>query len=271
MRYFLYKITNSKTGKLYIGKTTDPARRWYEHQNMAAKGQQHPLYDSMRKHGIHSFVFEVIEETTSDLVDALEVRLISEHSQYPKGYNLAKGGIGGDTFTNLPPELKERKRGLHQAHWRDNPCGIATKSKKGKHITEVCPKIEQVWKKNHKESMKILSERKSSGNFTEKELVGQDKVRQHWRDPNNKIKRSELAQGKNNSRWLGYLEIYSPDGDLVQTYESAKEASKSLGIPANTMRVMARSGEPYRCQKGGFIKYVGYTFKLNKDTKHNAK
>jgi group I intron endonuclease len=264
MRYFLYKITNRINGKMYIGKTANLDRRWREHQKAADSGKQHPLYDSIRKHGMERFVFEVIQETTEDKVDQLEKKLIEESSIYPLGYNLAKGGTGGDTFTNLPKKVKERKRALHRAWALDNPKGISTQSKKGKHITEIRPDIANRWKAAHSKAMKRLSDRKSKGVFTKKELEGYSRIRDHWKVPDHKHERSLLSQGKNNGRWLGYLEVYSKDGILINVYESAKEAGKSLGIPPHTVREKARSGKPYKCKKPGFEQYIGLTFKFNK-------
>lgn len=263
MRYFLYKITNKINNKIYIGKTNNINRRWSEHQKMASRGKEHPLYDSMRKHGLDSFTFEVIQETTEDLVDIIEVQLIDELSKYPKGYNLARGGSGGDTFTNLPEDAKEQKRKQFRELRLSKPQGISTKSEKGKHITATSPEIAIKWKSNYSKAMNQLSNRRSKGDFTQKELEGHAKVRDHWSQPDNKEKRSKLAQGKNNSRWLGYLEVYSAEGDLLEVFESAKEAGVVLGITANTIRIKARSGEPYKCKKPKFKNHTGLTFKFN--------
>lgn len=264
MRYFLYKIVNKINNKVYVGKTKNFKRRWYEHQRSANQGKQHPLYDSIRKYGIKNFSFELIQETTEEEVNTLEMRFIQELSLYPMGYNLARGGEGGDTFTNAPEHVKDSRRLLHRNKYKANPQGVTTKSTKGKHITESCPEIKNKWKENHNTAMKRVSERRSMGFFTQNEIKGYRKIKDHWKKLENRQKRSELAKGVNNSRWLGYLEVYSSDGIILNTFESAKKAAEELGIDANTIRVKARNGEPYNCKKSGFKNYTGLTFKFNK-------
>lgn len=67
---FIYKITNLVNQKVYIGQTIqiNPRMRWYSHQADARKGKKSYLYDSMRKHGIDNFTWEVID-LASDLDD----------------------------------------------------------------------------------------------------------------------------------------------------------------------------------------------------------
>jgi group I intron endonuclease len=60
---FIYKITNLKTRKCYIGETKEenPETRWRGHLQAMARGKGCPaLRDSIQKHGIENFKFEVL-------------------------------------------------------------------------------------------------------------------------------------------------------------------------------------------------------------------
>ena len=53
--FYVYKITNIKNGKIYIGLTTVPIEmRWANHIRDSKRCNRH-LYKSMRKYGIENF------------------------------------------------------------------------------------------------------------------------------------------------------------------------------------------------------------------------
>lgn len=96
---FVYKITNSVNGKVYIGITTKSVRsRWKAHLcNAFVKNVNYYLYKAMRKYGKEAFSIETIHEAES-LVDLLEAekRFITECNSYAtaNGYNQTLGGEG---------------------------------------------------------------------------------------------------------------------------------------------------------------------------------
>ena len=96
---FIYKITNTVSGKCYIGETTsaDPSVRWRRHKETIKRGVGCPaLRDAVNKYGIDKFTFEVIRTCTLDERFDLERELIKEYnSQVPNGYNILPGGEGG--------------------------------------------------------------------------------------------------------------------------------------------------------------------------------
>lgn len=70
----IYKITNLTNNKVYIGQTLqeNPKMRWYAHLSDAKRGRKSHLYDSIRKYGPESFVWEIIEHCSS--LEELNVR-----------------------------------------------------------------------------------------------------------------------------------------------------------------------------------------------------
>ncbi len=60
---FIYKITNTKSKKIYIGETKleDPEKRWKAHIQSINRGKGCPaLRDAIKKYGIDTFRFEVL-------------------------------------------------------------------------------------------------------------------------------------------------------------------------------------------------------------------
>lgn len=92
MQKAIYKITNKINGKLYIGQTIHPNRRWIEHKQKARHGQDlFPIHLAIKKYGEENFLFEIIEWTEN--YDNEERRLIKEFNTLcPNGYNIGKGG-----------------------------------------------------------------------------------------------------------------------------------------------------------------------------------
>ncbi len=98
----IYKITNIKNGKTYIGQTNNIKRRFSEHRQNAAHGRT-PLSASMKKNGIESFTFEILEECPIEKFNEREAYWIKEYKSFGQGYNCNPGGDNsqiGETNTN---------------------------------------------------------------------------------------------------------------------------------------------------------------------------
>ena len=63
----IYTIKNLVNGKIYVGQTiqANAKMRWYSHCDMVRKGKKSHLYDSMRKHGIENFLWEVVDRANN--------------------------------------------------------------------------------------------------------------------------------------------------------------------------------------------------------------
>ena len=93
----IYKITNIKNNKCYIGQSTDIINRFYQHKQ-TKKTNKH-LFNSISKYGLNAFTFEIIELCeTCDLNEREKYWIQFYHSTSPLGYNLTDGGDGGNTF-----------------------------------------------------------------------------------------------------------------------------------------------------------------------------
>lgn len=96
----LYKITNIKNGKIYIGYTAQTIeQRWRRHCRDAFSGKyDYKFVRAIKKYGPESFVIEALETAESkELGLKRERELIQEYNTRELGYNTHEGGRGGHT------------------------------------------------------------------------------------------------------------------------------------------------------------------------------
>lgn len=93
----VYKITNLINSKIYIGKDTTSDPNYF--------GSGLLINRSFEKYGKENFIKEVIDETTDyDELSEKEIYWIEKYNSTDReiGYNISKGGDGGDVFSNHP-------------------------------------------------------------------------------------------------------------------------------------------------------------------------
>ena len=92
----IYKITNIVSGSSYIGQATNISLRIYQHLHSSISNKtsdyDYPLHKAIRKYGMDNFVFEILEECCSDLLDEREMYWIAFYDTYKNGYNQTAGG-----------------------------------------------------------------------------------------------------------------------------------------------------------------------------------
>ena len=92
---YIYKITNTLNGKIYIGQTsTTIEHRWKQHIQDSKKYKDRPLYRAFNKYGIDVFKIETIEQCPPEKVNERECFWITYYNSYHYGYNATLGGEG---------------------------------------------------------------------------------------------------------------------------------------------------------------------------------
>ena len=94
---YIYKITNLKNNKCYIGKTLKSIeKRWEEHCHdyLRRNEEKRPLYSAMKKYGTKNFKVEEIEQCNENIVNEREKYWIEYYDSFKKGYNATLGGDG---------------------------------------------------------------------------------------------------------------------------------------------------------------------------------
>lgn len=107
----IYKITNTKNEKSYIGQSTNIEERWKQHKQ-AIQTSDKSWYPLARKEsdGIDDFTFSVLQECKKEELDELEDYWIDYYKSYINGYNQTKDGscVSANTqFVYFPIELFE--------------------------------------------------------------------------------------------------------------------------------------------------------------------
>jgi group I intron endonuclease len=99
----IYKITNNKNGKKYVGQHCGNGEtRWNQHLAEAFnKENPYPLYRAMRKYGMENFTYEILEEVPLELgqnyLNLREIFYIHNENSFilhKQGYNQTMGGGG---------------------------------------------------------------------------------------------------------------------------------------------------------------------------------
>lgn len=110
--HYLYRITNKINGKIYIGQTVQPDKRWWQHRHDAANPTQ-AIHHAINKYGADSFEFDVIASCKNqDDANLVEEELIKQYNSLVrngKGYNISLGGA-------VAPKSEEWKQSMRDYH-----------------------------------------------------------------------------------------------------------------------------------------------------------
>ena len=94
---YIYKITNIKNNKIYIGKTNNTIEKRFQKHCQDSKMlhcENRPLYKAMNKYGIENFKIEQIEECLPEIASERERYWIEYYGSFKYGYNATLGGDG---------------------------------------------------------------------------------------------------------------------------------------------------------------------------------
>ncbi len=85
----IYKLTNLKNGKIYVGQTIQFEKRMNHHRHSKQPG----VDAAIKKYGWENFSVEILEECSEEMLDEREIFWIAKlNSMFPNGYNLTSGG-----------------------------------------------------------------------------------------------------------------------------------------------------------------------------------
>lgn len=107
----IYCYTNNITKYKYIGQTINPEDRFKQHKSSAfnpnARDYNTTFHKKVREYGWENFTYEILEETSDELLDEAEIKWIAYYDTYRNGYNDTPGGRG-----NSGPMKDETKKKL---------------------------------------------------------------------------------------------------------------------------------------------------------------
>lgn len=113
MTYYIYKILNNLNNKIYIGKTNDLQKRWYNHVYCAlVENEPYYFYNAIRKYGAKNFTLEIIEECGSEELALLREKYwiaTLDSNNRNIGYNMTSGGDGVSGFKHSEDSKNKQK------------------------------------------------------------------------------------------------------------------------------------------------------------------
>lgn len=133
----IYKITNMRNGKIYIGQSVDINHRKSCHE-YDLKHDRHKNLHLQREYNLEpdAFKFEIICECREEDLNELEIFYIQKYSCLDDrfGYNLDKGGIGAGRMSD------ETKAKISKAKMGNRAmCGIRLSDEWKQHLSEAQP------------------------------------------------------------------------------------------------------------------------------------
>lgn len=139
--HYIYKITNKTNGKIYIGQSNNPSKRFAKHMYIARNKSSEDsdfcaIHGAIKKYGEENFQFEIIETCDSINVNDREIYWITALKTQSKecGYNLTSGGEYN--FVKSPGSIeKHRQKMIGRKHSAEHNKKIS-ESNKGKIISE---------------------------------------------------------------------------------------------------------------------------------------
>lgn len=115
---YIYKITNTLNGKIYIGQTVKSVqKRFTQHKNNANKPyfSQIVLYKAINKYGFENFQCETLEEVPNEKLDEREKYWIEYYDSYFNGYNSTLGGRATQLYNWDVDDIIEKYQELKSA------------------------------------------------------------------------------------------------------------------------------------------------------------
>jgi group I intron endonuclease len=269
---YIYKITNTITGKLYVGETAqeDPYVRWKGHQEAFRRGRGCPaLRDAVKKYGIENFRFEVLVICFDDARFDMEREYIKRlNTMVPNGYNILEGGLGGAGFkgkthseetkmrlreisTKLVSDPEYKKKASERAR---------AQMKKAKEEGVNLGKLVKESEKYRKalEEGRVGSAGRLDGVSEESRKKVSESLKKYYQNcgpthnDSASIKRHRNAMAKAVGVKVQKLDL---ENNLIATYESIAEAARSIGRNTNTIS-QCFSG---KCKTAGGFKWKKVT------------
>lgn len=200
----VYRITNLRNGKFYIGSSTiNVHQRWNDHKSQLKKGI-HPnihLQRSYNKHGFEAFKMDVLEYCLNVL----------EREQF---------------------YIDELKPQYNIEHIAGNSCGV-------KRSKETCKKIgiSKIGNTNRKGTIRTLDERTKISD-TLKQGYKSGKIihpmlgKNHTSDSIIKLKNSKIGNTirKNNPTYTDFYKLDKNTGSIIAYFKTARECIDSCNI-----------------------------------------
>jgi len=117
----IYEILNIQSNKRYIGKSKNILIRFEQHKKLLKLNihLNFHLQKSWNKYGEEYFQFNILEECSEIELNIKEIYWIQKLNSIKYGYNITKGGTGGNTYSNRTEFDKEKTSNKLSKHFKN--------------------------------------------------------------------------------------------------------------------------------------------------------
>jgi group I intron endonuclease len=248
---YIYKITNLKNNKCYIGETKelDVERRWKGHIRSITRGGGCPILKSaINKHGIKSFKFEVLIICFDDDRFTYEKEYIKKYNaQAPTGYNVLPGGPGGGFLGKRhTDETKEKISRNVRKFNEENPGYFETYREK---LKESMSKVDLSSAVRNSEAFKrVVAEGRvgapghTNSNWDETKEKIRKSVIEHYKNGGDSVRLDIEKHRKIMTEKIGRrVGQYTLSGEFIREFPSIAEASRQIGLTEGNITMAVRS------------------------------
>lgn len=242
MRGIIYKITNIKNKKVYIGQTIDFKSRIRNHKYRGIKNKKTQYISNViNKYGWDSFEVEILEICDEQNLTKREIYWVEYYNSLDKqfGYNIKIPGPHG-------PHSKETKEKI-------------SKNNKGKHGKVTLMHKKELKSIRRRSYLKIRNKKILNENMLEVtrdreyellngEPLTQEEIKQYLskKFKNRKVSKitrerlSKAAKKQNRDKFKVIILEFNLDGKFIKEWESIKEASIKLKLQSSKICEVCR-------------------------------
>ena len=242
--YQIYKITNQKNGKVYIGSSIEVERRWRQHKEASINEKDHhynyPLMVAFREFGIANFTFEIIDTLPDHqaMIKAEHDWIVKENCVVPNGYNQTHQ----TDSPLLDPAIAKKMSDTKRIKYGKRVCEID----ENKNILEVWGSLAEAGEETGLDRFKISDvcngKRLTTGNRVFRFLDEADNII----IPVEKVNQVQTNRITKASRKVVKITL---EGEILQVYDSIALAAADTGCDSSAISKVCR-GQRNKC--GGF-------------------
>lgn len=261
---YIYKITNTISGKCYIGETKQesPEFRWKEHIRNINRDKGCPaLKDAIKKYGIDKFKFDVLIICFDEDRFIYEKEYIKKYNcQVPNGYNILPGGIGGAGFQGKKHTEESKKKMIKgiKLFREENPNHFETYREKHK---EAMKKVDISFAVKNSNKYKKAVEEGRIGGKAHKDGKLSEETKQKIRESVLKYYEENIDSRNNKINIEKHREVmtkakgrkitqYTKNNEFVKEYCSIREADRVSGVKKSNIQSVLYG---FTMTAGGYI------------------
>lgn len=237
----IYKYTNKINGKVYIGQTINPKKRYYDHKNAKEDSLFHR---AVKKYGFSSFKYDILFNITCNNQLDLENTLNSKETicikyydstNLEKGYNILSKGSNSFYSENRKKYWTEEKREERSR----NSFGENNPHYGKKHTEEAkeAMRLSKLGKPMKDEIKEKISKTLTGRKFTEthRQKIGKA-LKGRPKSTEQRQKLSIAKTGIPNPKISTKIVQFSLEGKFIKEFDSEKIAAQETGISADNIR-----------------------------------